>query len=318
MKLTFTLLIAFFAFNTAFSTPSIKAKKTSGNWTNNSDWDLSRVPADNDSIVIPVGMTMTINSNISVNQVVIRVYGILKFTNGKLNIDSASKIILETGSMIDGSGQNDQIRFINTTVYKGSMGDLTGPMILSSIGGFQPISLLPVSFVSFSAKKESSTVLLTWVTDYEVNNDHFVVERSVEGGTWKPVGIVLASMVAGLNKYEFRDELQKAGLINYRIRQVDIDGSSMLSKVQSFRNSESAPSARIFASTKNTITVQFAAPLKSNIQLRVFSGNGQVLKQVTASALTSKMNISMNNGAGAYVVQMVNENGSVESKQLIL
>jgi hypothetical protein len=125
-------------------------------------------------------------------------------------------------------------------------------------------------------------------------------------------------MAAGLNKYEFRDELQKAGVINYRIRQVDTDGSAMYSKVQSIRTSESAPSAQIFASSKNTITVQFAAPLKSSAQVRVFAGNGQVLKQVAATALTSKMDISVNNGAGAYVVQLVNENGAVESKQLIL
>jgi len=318
MKLTFTLLIALFSVSNLFAAPSIKAQKTSGNWSASADWDLSRIPANNDSIIIPAGMTMIVNNNISLNQVVIRVYGVLKFTNGKLNIDAASKLILETGSIIDGSGSNDQIRFDNAGVYNGSMGDITGPMVLNSIGGFQPVSLLPVSFVSFAAKKESSKVLLTWITDHEVNNDHFVVERSVDGGTWNAAGIVFASMVAGLNKYEFRDELQKAGVINYRIRQVDVDGSSMYSKVQSLRTSESAPSAQIFASSKNTITVQFAAPLKSGTQVRVFTGNGQVLKQVAASALTSKMNISVNNGAGAYVVQLVNENGAVESKQLIL
>jgi hypothetical protein len=318
MKLTFTLFITLFSISNIIAAPAIKAKQTSGSWSTSADWDLSRVPANNDSIIIPAGMTMEINNNISLNQVVIRVYGVLKFTNGKLNLDAGSKLILETGSIIDGSGSNDQIRYDNIGVYKGSMGDLTGPMVLGSIGGFQPVSILPVSFVSFTAKKESSRVLLTWVTDHEVNNDHFVVERSVDGGTWKPVGVVLASSVAGLNKYEFRDELQKAGAINYRIRQVDIDGSFMYSKVQSLRTSESAPSAQIFASAKNTITVQFAAPVKSNIQVRVFTGNGQVLKQVAVTALTSKMNISVNNGAGAYVVQLVNENGAMESKQLIL
>ena len=318
MKLTFTLLIALFSISNVIAAPAIKAKKTSGSWSASADWDLSRIPADNDSIIIPAGMTMVISNNLSLNQVVIRVYGVLKFTNGKLNLDATSKLILETGSMIDGNGSNDQIRYNNSGVYNGSMGDLTGPMILNSTGGFQPVSLLPVSFVSFSAKKESSKIVLTWVTDHEVNNSHFVVERSVDGNTWKAAGIVMAAMTTGLNKYEFRDELQKAGVINYRIRQVDIDGTSMFSKVQSLRSNEADPSAQIFASSKNTITVQFAAPLKSNAQVRVFSGNGQVLKQVAATALTSKMNISVNNGAGAYVVQLVNENGAVESKQLIL
>jgi hypothetical protein len=318
MKLSFTLLIALFSITNVIAAPAIKAKKTSGNWASSADWDLSRIPTNNDSIIIPAGMTMVIDNNIALDQVVIRVYGVLKFTNGKLNLDATSKLLLETGAIIDGSGSNDQIRYNNTTVYKGSMGDLIGPMVLGSISGFQPMSLLPVSFVSFTAKKESNKVLLTWVTDHEVNNDHFVVERSVDGGTWNTAGIVFASMVAGLNKYEFRDEMQKASVINYRIRQVDTDGSAMYSKVQSLRTAESAPSAQVFASSKNTITVQFASPLKSNTQIRVITGNGQVLKLVAATALTSKMNISVNNGAGAYIVQLVNGNGAVESKQIIL
>lgn len=318
MKLSLTILIALFTISNVFAAPSIKAKKTSGNWANSSDWDLSRVPTNNDSIIIPFGMTMVIDNNISLNQVVIRVYGVLKFTNGKLNLDAASKLILETGSLVDGNGSNDQIRYINTNVYNGSMGDLTGPMVLSSIGGFQPVSLLPVTFVSFAAKKASSKILLTWVTDHEVNNNHFVVERSIDGSTWKAAGIVMASMNSGLNKYEFRDDMQKGSVINYRIRQVDIDGSSMFSKIQSIRATESASSAQIFASAKNTITVQFVAPLKSIAQIRVFAANGQVLKQVAAAALTSKLNIPVSNGAGAYVVQLMNENGAVESKQIIL
>ena len=153
MKLTFTLLIALFSISTVIAAPAIKAKKTSGSWSASADWDLSRIPADNDSIIIPAGMTMVINNNLSLNQVVTRVYGILKFTNGKLNLDATSKLILETGSVIDGNGSNDQIRYNNSGVYNGSMGDLIGPMVLSSTGGFQPISILPVSFVSFSAKK---------------------------------------------------------------------------------------------------------------------------------------------------------------------
>jgi hypothetical protein len=318
MKLTFTIFITLFTISNIIAAPPIKAKQTSGIWSTSADWDLSRVPANNDSIIVPAGMTMIITNNIDLSQVVIRVYGVLKFSNGKLNLDAGSKLILETGSMIDGNGNNDQIRYNNSGVYNGSMGDLTGPLVLNSVGGFQPSSLLPVTFVSFAAKKESSRVLLTWVTDNEVNNNHFVVERSVDGNTWKAVGIVMASMNAGLNKYEFHDVFQKLSLINYRIRQVDIDGASMYSKVQSIRTNESGSSAHIFASTKNTITVEFSAPLKSIAQIRVFSANGQVLKQVAAAAQTSKLNIAVNNGSGAYVVQLLNENGAMESKQLIL
>ena len=130
MKLAFTLLIALISVSNVFAAPSIKAKKTSGSWTASADWDLSRTPANNDSIIIPAGMTMVISNNISISQVVIRIYGVLKFTNGKLNLDAASKLILETGAIIDGNGSNDQIRYDNAGVYNGSMGDITGHCLL--------------------------------------------------------------------------------------------------------------------------------------------------------------------------------------------
>lgn len=317
MKRTFILLIATLASIASFAAPSIKAKKVTGNWSLASDWDLTRLPANSDTIIIPKNMTMVVSNNISLSRVVIRVLGTLKFTNGKISIDNQSKMIVETGGIIDGSGSNDQIRYDNAIVYKGSNGDITGPMQLGS-QGFQPMSTLPVNFVAFTARKEGAFVVLNWVTDHEVNNSHFSIERSIDGVNWKSVGVMLPTAAAGTHRYEFKDALAQASVINYRIRQVDLDGASMFSKVQSIRPVESASYSKIFASSKNTITVQFASPAKSGSEVRVINLNGQVLQQVKVAALASNLQIAMNSGSGSYVVQLLDASGVSESKKLIL
>lgn len=319
MKTTFTLLIALLVATTSFAAPSIKAKKANGTWSASADWDLSRIPANSDSIIIPANMSVTINSNVILNNVIIRIFGTLKFTNGKLSVDNTSKIILETGGIIDGNGNNDQIRYDGSTIYKGTDGNLAGPMVASSgTGGFAPMSILPVSFLSFSARRETAAVVLNWATDKEFNNNHFVVERSIDGSNWKQIGIVLPATTSGVHQYEFKDMAQHSAVISYRIRQVDVDGSSSFSKIQTIRTLEAAAQAQVFASSKNTITVQFATPVKTNTHVKIFNTNGQVLQQVSAAPQTSKMQISLNSGSGAYVVQLVDGNGSIESKKLVL
>src|SRR6478752_6132636 len=206
MKLIFTILITLFTLSNTSAAPVIKAIATNGNWSSTSDWNLSRLPKDNDTIIIPAGLTIVMDNNITLNGVVLRIFGKIKFTNGKINLDDKSTLIVEMGGLVDGSGNNDQIRYANITMYKGTYGDISGPILLNSTSGFQPLSILPVTFVSFSARKEAVKIILSWVPVDEVNNNHFVVERSVDRTNWQPAGVVMASFASGTHKYEFKDE----------------------------------------------------------------------------------------------------------------
>ena len=63
-----------------------------GDWENTSSWDGTNTPAnmaDGDTLVIHLGDTITINSNLSFNGV-IQIYGVLVFDKGKLNMDTKS------------------------------------------------------------------------------------------------------------------------------------------------------------------------------------------------------------------------------------
>ena len=126
---------------------------------------------------------------------------------------------------------------LNTT--KSSTTLLAGPITGFSdfgIGSTSSYNTLPVSWLSISAKKSVNSVLVDWSTASEINNNYFVVERSINNLDFISIGEVPGLGNSNSTKnYSLIDNNLVAGAktIYYRIRQVDFKGTSTISKVVS-------------------------------------------------------------------------------------
>jgi PKD-like domain len=91
---------------------------------------------------------------------------------------------------------------------------------------------LPVELVSFAAKEESGTVALNWVTESELNNDFFVVERSPDGREFNSVVKVSGAGTSNERHTYFATDLYPYnGISYYRLLQQDFDGTKTYSKI---------------------------------------------------------------------------------------
>lgn len=105
----------------------------------------------------------------------------------------------------------------------------------------QSFRILPVEFMYVDAffRRENREVLVTWATAKEWNNSHFEIQRSDDGlKTWKTLDNVPGKGWSDAKTdYRFVDEFTPliGGLLYYRIKQVDFDGSFALSKVVAVR-----------------------------------------------------------------------------------
>jgi Domain of unknown function (DUF4832)/Domain of unknown function (DUF4874) len=91
---------------------------------------------------------------------------------------------------------------------------------------------LPVEWINFQAvQSNQEEVSLSWSTTQEVNNDYFLVQKSVDGKSFETIGKVYAGSQQTLNNYEFKDHSLTKGVTYYRIAQYDIDGSHSYSKI---------------------------------------------------------------------------------------
>ena len=94
-------------------------------------------------------------------------------------------------------------------------------------------SIIPVELVSFSANVLGSNVLLSWITASETNNQGFEVERLMVGTTdWIKLGYVSGSgSSTEFHQYSFTDNSVPIGKYQYRLKQIDFNGSYTYSKV---------------------------------------------------------------------------------------
>jgi hypothetical protein len=97
------------------------------------------------------------------------------------------------------------------------------PFTLGSGTGMNP---LPVDLVSFTANCNYEHVDVAFSVASQVNNHHFIIERSMNGMEWEEVGTLQGAGNNGtLMDYSFVDYDPIIGLSYYRLTQVDYDGA---------------------------------------------------------------------------------------------
>ncbi len=183
----------------------------------------------------------TINSNI-----VVKNGGLLSISS-KLNIGSSGgcgyNLIVENGGTVDIIGSTpDRLNICGTEIARGGSagcnpypdgplpycepsGGFSGPLALDE-NGDNP-SLLPVELLYFRAKAESASILLSWKTASELNNDYFTLEKSRNGIQYASIGSVQGMGTTNEPQvYEFVDSRPYDGLTYYRLKQTDFDGTT--------------------------------------------------------------------------------------------
>ncbi|MFZ1530145.1 MAG: T9SS type A sorting domain-containing protein [Ferruginibacter sp.] len=99
---------------------------------------------------------------------------------------------------------------------------------------------LPLHFISFSAQKCNNNVCLQWETAHEQNVSHFEIERSEDGINFTRINNEPAKNKS-VNNYSTIDNRLPAGKssLYYRLKQVDTNGKSGFSTVETIKLSNS-------------------------------------------------------------------------------
>jgi hypothetical protein len=178
-----------------------------------------------------------------------------------------------------------------------------------SFGVAPALTILPVSWGSFAARKASAGVnTLEWTTLSEINTSSFIVERSADGNRFQQLGTVAASGVSSTTKaYAFTDNSAPAAAY-YRLVQTDLDGKQTYSKTVFVRNAAGTQTA--LALNGNQAYLNFGK--SGQRQVALFDGNGRQL----ALQSTSNTNLSIaldRYPAGIYLIQVVAAGSDTET-----
>lgn len=144
---------------------------------------------------------------------------------------------------------------------------------------YTPGSVLPVELVSFTAICCENKICMKWVTSNEINNKHFMVERSPDGKVWQKIGQVDgAGDFRGIARtYFFLDESLRNGIVYYRLKQTDMDGGFTYSQIISIEVCPLQSSVEIYPNPATDGIYQLKIWPQSNViqYLDVFSAAGK-------------------------------------------
>lgn len=170
---------------------------------------------------------------------------------------------------------------------------------------------LPVSLASFDAiyQLESRDVRLVWNTASEVNNERFVIERSLNGADFTAIGEVESEFVTGKEgHYEWTDASPAEGINYYRLRQIDRDGRGQYLETTKVYVSASAKTEFLVYPnlTDGPVNYQLALSQESASELEVLDLMGRViLQQSSASAETHLGSLDLSHlDSGSYLVRI--------------
>lgn len=327
---TLFFLTLMYAMHVEAAKPVNKAVSNWANWSSSGTWSLGRIPSNGDSVVIPSGYIIFLDTKPTLNNVDVMVAGDLVIDlNSGLVLDNSSEVaLLSTGLLAPVfSSSTEVITIGGVTKYLGTDNFVTGPNIANKNTGTSPtgfsVNTLPVTWVSFTAIRTGEAVKLNWNTVNEKNNSHFEVERSLDGSGWTTIGTVAAGTWGQEDSYSYTDETAGAAQVEYRLSQVDLDGRSEYSKIvtvgaNATSTTTTATVATIFAAGK-TINIRFAEPSHSRVTVRLISMGGQVLQQETIEAASGTTSFSASNlPAGIYVVCLADGRGWSSAQKVML
>jgi hypothetical protein len=196
--------------------------------------------------------------------------------------------------------------------------DNTTKAVLNSGTRFDP-NTIPVELTQFTGIDKNGKNQLNWATATEINTDYFDIERSTDSKNFESVGrIKAAGQSASLLTYAFEDEKSLQKINYYRLKTVDLDGTSNLSNtVTIVSNSKSSAPLKLFPTVvSNTLNLTYEADGKPN-NWRIVDAFGKVVQQslgskkgvYTEGSLTEILDVS-NFPKGLYLFQLIQESGT--------
>ncbi len=179
---------------------------------------------------------------------------------------------------------------VKNTIYFAFLGQPLGgkSTVLSHKVTFTTV---PVELMRFQASAQQASVRLTWQTASESSNLGFAVERMREGESFQQTAFIYgAGTTVAAHEYAYEDRGLIPGRYHYRLRQVNLDGTSTTSEeitVLIASPDEFELLAAYPNPFQNRTQLTLRLPVTSDVVILVYNLRGQQVRRITSGSLAS-------------------------------
>ncbi len=196
---------------------------------------------------------------------------------------------------------------------------------------------VPVELISFTAELSENDVTLSWQTATETNNKGFAIQRSYNNSklefrnsNFEQIGFVQGTgTTTEFHSYTFKDENVEPGFYQYRLKQIDFDGSFTYSDIIEIE----VLSPNVFTLEQNypnpfnpSTVISYQLPVNSMVTLKIYDILGNeiatlVNEEKPAGSYEVEFNIYSNEGqnlvSGVYFYKLQADD-LIQTKKMVL
>lgn len=159
----------------------------------------------------------------------------------------------------------------------------------TSLPWFMPNAATPVELAGFESIVSGADVILKWMTASEVDNYGFEIQRAQNLTDFQPIAFVEGrGTTAEANSYTYRDENLQPGRYEYRLKQMDLDGESVLSSTLTVY----IQAPKVFKLEANypnpfrgATTLTYQSPERTLVTVRIYNVLGQEITQLMSTEI---------------------------------
>ena len=215
-----------------------------------------------------------------------------------------------------------QMNFTNISalLYRNGAVTTGGAQVRQTCIYFKPFfqnytMLLPVRLLSFTARSLETSVELNWAATGEESTKEYIVQKSVDGVTWKDIKIVAKGNESSINKYFINDYDKRSSVTYYRLKQADIKGSVTYSRVIRVSDATTGVNKNFLHNTlfTNTLNLQVSAQDSQDYIFEIYNLQGARIKRQQQKMYSGVNSLTISMPAelskGVYVILTRNAAG---------
>lgn len=256
----------------------------------------------------------------------------LYYTTAELAIWGANVSLLKILKVNDGVSLASTLNNSNAKVFSTTVDDQRATkgyvaFTANITGGFSqfmlasPTIVIPVTLVTFDARSNGKSILLSWSTATEANNKGFVIERSLNGLDFEKIGWQDGKGNSSqLSRYQYSDNfVQPNVLYYYRLRQTDLDNREKITEIRQAKIKEANIEISVSPNPAKDQLKVFVSGTSGLSDIRLLNASGQVVRnwrQTNATSTPAVLDIS-GLAAGMYSLHIVMP-GTTKVEKLII
>ncbi len=239
---------------------------------------------------------------------------------GFKNVPTSTLLTSSNTSANGTTGNTTYSLLANLPTFQSTAGSATAD--LSAVGATQTYFgsstvLLPVTIVSFTALANGCTANLAWKSESESNSNNYVIEMSLDGTSFTPVGTIASKNSSTGATYNFAYDKLSNSVTYFKLKAVDNDGTFTYSQVVAVTGNGSCSGSLVVKIWPNpTNDIVNIEGLVNGTHIVLVNMNGQKLAETTNNGSTQTISLS-SYPSGVYLLHIQGIDGSVNNIKVV-